>query len=103
MTEPVAPTADTLLLEKAYMLKQPVRVLRAAKKGSTSKYAPREGVRYDGMYEIVGKKLLDPATAMIRFSLRRLPGQDPIRWQGVEARPSNLELVERVSIRKELE
>ncbi|KIM98050.1 hypothetical protein OIDMADRAFT_168505 [Oidiodendron maius Zn] len=94
-TEPVAPTADTLLLEKAYMLKQPVRVLRAAKKGSTSKYAPREGVRYDGMYEIVGKKLLDPATAMIRFSLRRLPGQDAIRCQGVEARPSNLELVER--------
>lgn len=80
-----------------------MRVLRAAKKGSASKYAPREGVRYDGMYEIVDKKLLDPATAMIRFSLRRLPGQDSIRWQGVEARPSDQELMERMSIRKELD
>jgi hypothetical protein len=55
------------------------------------------------MYEIVDKEILNPATAMSRFSLRRLPGQDPIRWQGVAARPTDQELVERMSIRKELE
>jgi hypothetical protein len=95
------PTADTLLLEKSYLQRQPIRVLRAANK--TSRYAPREGVRYDGLYEIVDREVLDPAIAMSRFSLRRLAGQDPIRYQGVEARPTNQELMERMNIRRELE
>lgn len=76
-------------------------MLRAANK--TSRYAPREGVRYDGLYEIVDREILDPAIAMSRFSLRRLAGQDPIRYQGVEARPTNQELMERMNIRRELE
>lgn len=87
-------------MEKSYVNRHPVRILRAAKKGS--KYAPKEGVRYDGMYDIVDKEILDPKTAMIRFSLRRVPGQDPIRYQGVEARPTALELTERMNIRKDL-
>jgi hypothetical protein len=40
---------------------------------------------------------------MIRFSLRRIKGQDDIRWRGVEVRPTNQELKERMNIRKDLE
>jgi hypothetical protein len=76
-------------------------VLRSANKAS--KYAPKEGVRYDGLYEITDKEILEPKTAMMRFSLRRIRGQDPIRYQGVEMRPTNQELKERMNIRKDLE
>lgn len=31
---------------------------------------------------------------MYRFRLERLPGQDPIRYQGVEKRPNEFELIE---------
>jgi hypothetical protein len=78
-----------------------VRVLRAANR--SSKYAPKEGVRYDGLYEIVDKTILDPGIALSRFELRRLPGQDTIRYQGVEVRPTNQELRDRMNIRKDLE
>lgn len=43
-----------------------------------------------------------PAIALKRFSLRRLEGQDPIRYQGVEARPTSQELRDRMSIRRDL-
>jgi hypothetical protein len=56
-------------------------------------------VRYDGLYEIVDKELLVEETAMFRFSLHRLKGQDPIRYQGVEVKPTDQELVERMKIR----
>jgi hypothetical protein len=90
-----------MLLEESYRKKQPLRVLRAANK--KSKYAPKEGVRYDGLYEIVDKEILDPKVAMIRFSLKRIKGQDPIRYKGVEARPTAQELKQRMNIRKDLE
>jgi len=91
------PTKNTALLLESYRSKQPLRVLRAANK--RSKYAPKEGVRYDGLYEIVDKELLVEGTAMFRFSLHRLKGQDPIRYKGVEVRPTDQELVERMKIR----
>jgi hypothetical protein len=75
-------------------------VLRAVNR--SSQYAPKEGVRYDGLYEIINKTILDPCIALNRFELRRLPGQDPIRYQGVEVRPTNQELRDRMNIRKDL-
>jgi hypothetical protein len=36
--------------------------------------------------------LLDEEKAMWRFELRRIKGQDPIRYQGPEARPTLQEL-----------
>jgi hypothetical protein len=71
---------------------QKIRVLRSAK--SKSKYAPKHGIRFDGTYEIVGKEVLDSATAMFRFTLQRLAGQDPIRYEGEEARPTTEELTQ---------
>jgi phenylalanyl-tRNA synthetase beta subunit len=88
-------------MEKAYVSKQPVCVLRAVNRDS--KYAPKEGLRYDGLYEITNKTLLDPATAMTRFSMRRVAGQTPIRYQGEEVRPTTQELEERVSMKKDLD
>ena len=75
-------------MEEAFQLKQPVRVLRA--KNPKSRYAPKQGIRYDGMYEITDKEILNLETAFMRFSLKRLEGQDPIRWEeeGEAERPT---------------
>lgn len=56
--------------------RNPVRVLRAAKKGS--QYAPPCGYRYDGLYECVGKETrLNAAGAFYeRFKLVRLERDD---------------------------
>jgi hypothetical protein len=52
------------------------------------------------LYKIVGKELLEKDTAMWRFELHRIQGQDPIRWQGVEARPTPQELEQFQNIKK---
>lgn len=82
------PTRHTqLMLDTAAKVpSQPIRLLRAVSK--KSKYAPSHGMRYDGLYEITEFELKDKDTAMYRFSMRRLPGQDPIRHKGPEARPT---------------
>ena len=94
------PTAGTNHLTESYGLQQPVRVLRSAALPQSNRYRPAKGLRYDGLYEIVGSELLDGPTAMYRFSLRRQPDQDPIRYQGVEARPTDEECAAYTKIRK---
>jgi hypothetical protein len=75
-----------------------IRVLRGENKNSI--YAPEEGIRYDGLYEITAQTLLEEKTALYRFTLIRQPNQDPIRYKGIEARPTNQELAERAKIRE---
>jgi SAD/SRA domain len=70
------------------------------RKKSKSKYAPKEGVRYDGLYKIVGKVLLEKDTTMYRFEMKRIEGQDPIRYKGKEARPTPQELEQYKNIKK---
>ena len=55
-----------------------IRVLRKA--GGTSKYSPSAGLRYDGLYQIVGEEIMRNAKggAYKRFILQRCPGQAPI-------------------------
>ncbi|KAI9744466.1 MAG: hypothetical protein M1818_001995 [Claussenomyces sp. TS43310] len=91
------PTKNTALLSETLQLQKPVRVLRAENRAS--KYAPRRGIRYDGLYDVVDEELLDASTAMYRFSLRRRKNQDPIRYEGVEARPTDQEVAEMMKIR----
>ena len=87
------PTAFTERMLESSTLKNPIRVLRsAALAGKHSIYRPTKGLRYDGIYEITGYELLDKGTAMHRFTLRRCDGQDPIRYEGEEARPTEEEL-----------
>ena len=76
--------------------KLPVRVLRS--KNKKNKYAPKDGLRYDGLYDIVAHEILSAKTAMYRFSLRRQEGQDPIRYRGPEVRPTIYELKEKETI-----
>jgi hypothetical protein len=80
--------------------KQQIRVLRAENK--TSKFAPKKGLRYDGLYTITGSEILREKTAMYRFTLRRCKGQDPIRYDGPEARPTGEELRNYAAIREHL-
>lgn len=97
------PTAFTERMLESFQLKQPARVLRsAALAGKHSKYRPAKGLRYDGIYDITGYELLDKGTAMYRFTLKRCAGQDPIRYQGEEARPTEEELREYQKIQARL-
>ncbi|KAL9027375.1 MAG: hypothetical protein Q9196_004091 [Gyalolechia fulgens] len=87
------PTALTERMLESFKLQNPIRVLRsAALSGKHSKYRPSMGLRYDGIYQITGYELLDQGTSMYRFSLMRCAGQDPIRYQGEEIRPTEEEL-----------
>ncbi|RDL42443.1 uncharacterized protein BP5553_02422 [Venustampulla echinocandica] len=91
------PSKGTQLLQETYRKGQPLRVLRAQNKNS--KYAPSEGIRYDGLYKITDYEIRDAKEAKIRFTLKRIEGQDPIRYHGVEKRPTPQESTERVKIR----
>lgn len=87
-------------MEETFRKDKPLRVLRAHKKDS--KYAPKVGIRYDGLYKITDSEILDPINVMKRFTLKRIPRQDLIRYKGVEARPTQQEIVEMQKIRKYL-
>lgn len=71
------PKVNARLIQEAYMKRQPLRVLRAA--NPKSKYAPKKGVRYDGLYDIIDMEILKPATAFYSYSLWRQkdPHQEP--------------------------
>ncbi|KAI9817158.1 MAG: hypothetical protein M1827_001270 [Pycnora praestabilis] len=88
---------------KCIDLKTPVRVLRSSALPKSNRYRPTKGLRYDGPYDVVGYQLLDAKAHMHRFSLKMQEGQGPIRYQGVEARPSAEELAEYLKIRELLE
>ena len=94
------PSMGTKLLKESFAMSHPIRVLRSAGLGRSNPYRPAKGLRYDGLYEITGFEILDTDTAMHRFSLKRCEGQDPIRNQGVEARPTQYELAAYIEIRK---
>ena len=94
-----AELAGTRHLLRACSEKTPVRVLRSHALPSTNKYRPVKGTRYDGIYLVEGSELLDPEKAMPRFGLVRVEGQHPIRYQGVEKRPTDEELSEYQKIR----
>ncbi|KXT16213.1 hypothetical protein AC579_6948 [Pseudocercospora musae] len=87
------PSDGTQRLIESYHLKTPVRLIRSS--NADPAYAPEEGFRYDGLYEITDVEHMDPAGAKRqrhRFTLRRRPGQVPIRGSGPEKRPTQQEL-----------
>lgn len=94
------PSMGTKLLMETFAMSNPIRVLRSASLAQSNRYRPAKGFRYDGLYKIIGFEILDADTVMHRFSLKRCEGQDPIRYQGVEARPTPDELVGYAKIRK---
>jgi len=80
-------TADTKLLRTSYHTGKPVRVMRTERLSEANPYRPKRGIRYDGLYQVTGEELIKPAASHYRFRMERLPGQDPIRYTGPEARP----------------
>ena len=89
-------------MRKAYETQQPLRVLRSASLPATNQYRPTRGIRYDGLYRITGEEILDQETAMYRFTLSRLRGQDPIRYQSEGRIPSNPQILELKKIREQI-
>ena len=97
------PSGNTNLMLEAHRLRNEVRVIRSGATGSKKTvYQPLKGLRYDGLYQITADELLDEATAMHRFTLRRVAGQHPIRYTGVEVRPTPEEIRAYESIREGL-
>lgn len=74
--------------------KNEIRVLRSAKLQKVNPYRPAEGIRYDGLYRITEHELLDQVSLLYRFTLKRIDGQHPIRYQGAEVRPTDREIKE---------
>ncbi|KAI9794008.1 MAG: hypothetical protein M1816_006633 [Peltula sp. TS41687] len=93
------PTGGTTRLKETHKLSAPLRVLRSSGLPQKNRYRPSKGLRYDGLYDVFGYEVIDEETAMHRFELRRRPGQHPIRYQGVERRPTDDELLEYSNIR----
>jgi len=82
-------TEDTKLLFANIRNGHPVRVIRSSgKKENKSIYKPESGYRYDGVYDVIDSEELNKNEAHFRFTLRRQPEQDPIRFEGRYARPS---------------
>ncbi|KAL8937798.1 MAG: hypothetical protein Q9216_004245 [Gyalolechia sp. 2 TL-2023] len=87
------PTAFTERMLESFELKNPIRVLRSSALAEKhSRYRPVKGLRYDGTYNITEYEILDKGTSMHRFTLERCAGQDPIRYQGEQVRPTEEEL-----------
>lgn len=94
------PTKNTNLLLEALQLQQQIRLIRGENKNSI--YAPKKGLRYDGLYLIKGYEIVNSNSAMYRFTLRRCSGQDPIRFRGPETRPTDQELRQLATIKENL-
>lgn len=93
-------SVGTALLLETRRLEQPLRVLRSSALPQKNEFRPRKGLRYDGLYDIEGYEVIDPPTAMHRFTLRRRADQDPIRYQGVAMRPTDEQILEYGKIQK---
>lgn len=80
----------TAMLVKNQIDRIPVRFIRSSK--AKSKYAPRIGFRYDGLYDVVSYELEDKEKERYSFKSVRRPNQGPIRGgDGPEARPMRQE------------
>lgn len=83
------PSAETQFMLENVRSKQPVRLIRSH--NLHSPYTPELGFRYDGLYTVVDYEEMDPPDVKRRrhrFRLVRCAGQDPIRGQGPEKRPT---------------
>lgn len=90
------PTDNTKrLIESADKFKLPIRVIRSWNQRRANQFRPERGFRYDGLYEIVDYRILDPTKAIYNFHLVRCPDQDPIRWEDTPSRrPTQWEIRE---------
>lgn len=103
------PSAFTKMMIKAQEKGVQLRVLRSARTSSanqanqddqvdagipSNRYFPSTGLRYDGLYTIVGREILSQNPSMYRFRLQRCENQTPIRYSGRESRPTEQEIAQ---------
>jgi len=81
---------------------KPVRVLRSQALPATNRYKPERGYRYDGLYDVLDHRVVEPIKQIHLFHLKRREGQDPIRCVGVEARPTAQETRHYEDVREKL-
>jgi hypothetical protein len=93
--EPSPSSNATLALKASQRSGNPVRVLRAAGLGSSraATLRPTVGIRYDGLYRVVGMELKTNANGGLyeQFKLERLEGQLPLS-SFVKSRPTAREV-----------
>lgn len=73
------PTTATAAMMKSFETGEPVRVIRSCKMHSTVKNKPRIGLRYDGLYRVVGMTPMKEARQIWSFRMERLSGQGHLR------------------------
>lgn len=72
----------------------PIRLFRTSTAKESGVYQPSVGIRFDGLYEAMSFQEVPNSGGLLRFRLVRMPGQDPIRYQGIGKRPSEQEVTE---------
>ncbi|KAK3658821.1 hypothetical protein LTR56_001692 [Elasticomyces elasticus] len=89
-----ATTKTSTELEMSCRYRRPVRVLRSA---GTSRWSPRCGLRYDGLYEVTSmqRKINKLKGSYNRFTLERLDDQDDIDL----SRPNRTEVLHNARIK----
>lgn len=92
--DPSRPTDATQHMIESSRTQIPVRVLRTSKMTTEgpNEYRPEAGMRYDGLYKVVGYEVKRRDKQIHLFHLVREPGQGPIRYTGPEVRPTPEEL-----------
>ncbi|KAF2246851.1 hypothetical protein BU26DRAFT_521247 [Trematosphaeria pertusa] len=96
------PTDSTVrMIESCDTVHNPVRVIRSYQLMKSNRYRPQFGLRYDGLYEVVEKKLVDTEKAAYKFHLVRCKDQHPIRCEDNAARrPTRFEIAEDNKLRE---
>ncbi|KAF8250033.1 hypothetical protein K440DRAFT_620472 [Wilcoxina mikolae CBS 423.85] len=91
--QPGIPSNATKSMIRALETRKEVRVIRSSKsrEKGVQNYAPAEGFRYDGLYQVVARECLDVEHAMWRFRLERCAGQPEVRWCGEGVKPTSEE------------
>jgi SAD/SRA domain len=65
--------------EKTKLEDRPIRLFRSWRLSEKNTFRPRSGFRYDGLYDITARKMIDPNRALYRFTIERRDDQGPIR------------------------
>ncbi|GAM83114.1 hypothetical protein ANO11243_011000 [Dothideomycetidae sp. 11243] len=82
---------NTQRMIETFELGNPLRLIRSST-CAHSAYRPKEGFRYDGLYEVTKFDIIDKQKMRYRFTLVRTPGQPAIRHSGPGKRPTEQEL-----------
>ena len=81
-------TAATQSMNTSSKIGNNVRVLRSSQLPKLNNYRPSYGLRYDGLYQVKG---YTQEKQTCRFHLERIPGQQPIRFEGETKHPTRYE------------